>query len=209
MLLLFGAKPSRQNLSDVARTTSLVVIAAHQKQGLLFSFHRSLLLIGESPWREKSICVYLCRTVRIWDYTQDACINVLSGHKAPVRGLMWNTEVPFLLISGNSSPIHLPLFGHWHSGSEGTRVFLNSSVITCSLPPSWQCFFSFSHSVTLRAQHAGRFVKPGCNILPQTGFVSSYLLLRSKRSMTAKELLQRILSMQKMYNLDNIVSRII
>lgn len=43
------------------------------------------------------------RTVRIWDYTQDACINVLSGHTAPVRGLMWNTEVPYLLISGNSS----------------------------------------------------------------------------------------------------------
>lgn len=55
------------------------------------------------PCKEKSICVYLCRTVRIWDYTQDACINVLSGHKAPVRGLMWNTEVPFLLISGNAS----------------------------------------------------------------------------------------------------------
>lgn len=42
-----------------------------------------------------------CRTVRIWDYTQDACISVLSGHSAPVRGLMWNTEVPYLLISGS------------------------------------------------------------------------------------------------------------
>ena len=41
------------------------------------------------------------RTVRIWDYTQDACINVLSGHTAPVRGLMWNTEVPYLLTSGS------------------------------------------------------------------------------------------------------------
>ncbi|KAH0616110.1 hypothetical protein JD844_026972 [Phrynosoma platyrhinos] len=40
-------------------------------------------------------------TVRIWDYTQDACINVLSGHKAPVRGLLWNTEIPYLLISGS------------------------------------------------------------------------------------------------------------
>uniref|UniRef100_A0A673XZX5 WD repeat domain 17 n=1 Tax=Salmo trutta TaxID=8032 RepID=A0A673XZX5_SALTR len=40
-------------------------------------------------------------TVRIWDYTQDACINVLSGHTAPVRGLMWNTEVPYLLTSGS------------------------------------------------------------------------------------------------------------
>ncbi|XP_055132425.1 WD repeat-containing protein 17 isoform X7 [Symphalangus syndactylus] len=40
-------------------------------------------------------------TVRIWDYTQDACINILSGHTAPVRGLMWNTEIPYLLISGS------------------------------------------------------------------------------------------------------------
>lgn len=45
-----------------------------------------------------SVC---CRTVRIWDYTQDACINVLSGHAAPVRGLMWNSEVPYLLTSGS------------------------------------------------------------------------------------------------------------
>ncbi|XP_054341349.1 WD repeat-containing protein 17 isoform X6 [Pongo pygmaeus] len=40
-------------------------------------------------------------TVRIWDYTQDACISILSGHTAPVRGLMWNTEIPYLLISGS------------------------------------------------------------------------------------------------------------
>ncbi|XP_068869857.1 WD repeat-containing protein 17 isoform X5 [Aphelocoma coerulescens] len=40
-------------------------------------------------------------TVRIWDYTQDACINVLGGHTAPVRGLMWNPEIPYLLISGS------------------------------------------------------------------------------------------------------------
>ena len=44
-----------------------------------------------------------CSTVRIWDYTQDACINVLSGHSAPVRGLLWNTEVPYLLTSGMQS----------------------------------------------------------------------------------------------------------
>lgn len=49
-----------------------------------------------------SVCVCVCRrTVRIWDYTQDACINVLSGHTAPVRGLMWNSEVPYLLTSGS------------------------------------------------------------------------------------------------------------
>ncbi|XP_062932887.1 WD repeat-containing protein 17 isoform X3 [Cynocephalus volans] len=40
-------------------------------------------------------------SVRIWDYTQDACINILSGHTAPVRGLLWNTEIPYLLISGS------------------------------------------------------------------------------------------------------------
>ncbi|XP_074085041.1 WD repeat-containing protein 17 isoform X5 [Macrotis lagotis] len=40
-------------------------------------------------------------TVRIWDYTQDACINTLTGHTAPVRGLMWNPEIPYLLISGS------------------------------------------------------------------------------------------------------------
>ncbi|XP_074185996.1 WD repeat-containing protein 17 isoform X8 [Rhinolophus sinicus] len=40
-------------------------------------------------------------SVRIWDYTQDACISILSGHTAPVRGLMWNSEIPYLLISGS------------------------------------------------------------------------------------------------------------
>lgn len=53
-----------------------------------------------------SVC--LCSTVRIWDYTQDTCINVLSGHKAPVRGLLWNTEIPYLLISGEKT-----LSGAW------------------------------------------------------------------------------------------------
>lgn len=47
------------------------------------------------------LCVCVFRTVRIWDYTQDVCINVLSGHTAPVRGLMWNSEVPYLLTSGS------------------------------------------------------------------------------------------------------------
>lgn len=60
--------------------------------------------IGKAAVRDASIlkCVCMCcRTVRIWDYTQDACINVLSGHTAPVRGLMWNSEVPYLLTSGS------------------------------------------------------------------------------------------------------------
>ncbi|MEQ2205520.1 hypothetical protein XENOCAPTIV_001502, partial [Xenoophorus captivus] len=64
------------------------------------------LLLWVLCWRfyvEESVWMFVCRisTVRIWDYTQDACINVLSGHTAPVRGLMWNTEVPYLLISGS------------------------------------------------------------------------------------------------------------
>lgn len=56
------------------------------------------------------LCV--SRTVRIWDYTQDACINVLSGHTAPVRGLLWNTEVPYLLISGTELLGLAELFVH-------------------------------------------------------------------------------------------------
>ena len=40
-------------------------------------------------------------SIRVWDYTQDACIMVLNGHTAPVRGLLWSTEIPYLLISGS------------------------------------------------------------------------------------------------------------
>ena len=28
-------------------------------------------------------------------------MNVLSGHKGPVRGLLWNTEIPYLLVTGS------------------------------------------------------------------------------------------------------------
>ena len=41
------------------------------------------------------------RTIRIWDYTQDSCVNILVGHAAPVRGLLWNPEIPYILISGS------------------------------------------------------------------------------------------------------------
>ena len=37
----------------------------------------------------------------MWDYSQDACIITLLGHKGPVRGLIWNTEIPYLVISGS------------------------------------------------------------------------------------------------------------
>ncbi|KAK0130634.1 WD repeat-containing protein 17 [Merluccius polli] len=33
----------------------------------------------------------------IWDYTQDACINVLSGHTAPVRGCCGTQRSPTFL----------------------------------------------------------------------------------------------------------------
>ncbi len=41
------------------------------------------------------------RTIRIWDYTQNTCSTILNGHTAPVRGLLWSLEIPYLLISGS------------------------------------------------------------------------------------------------------------
>uniref|UniRef100_A0A3Q2FKJ8 WD repeat domain 17 n=1 Tax=Cyprinodon variegatus TaxID=28743 RepID=A0A3Q2FKJ8_CYPVA len=82
------------------------IIQSHSVQKA--HFHYSALYMAVSILLKMSIIsgynvsfVYWSSTVRIWDYTQDACINVLSGHTAPVRGLMWNTEVPHLLISGS------------------------------------------------------------------------------------------------------------
>ncbi len=40
-------------------------------------------------------------TVRLWDYSQDGCVRVLQGHLAPVRGLVWSTELPYMLASGS------------------------------------------------------------------------------------------------------------
>lgn len=38
----------------------------------------------------------------MWDYTQDgSCIRLFQGHSGPVRGLIWNPEVPYLLMSGS------------------------------------------------------------------------------------------------------------
>jgi len=44
-------------------------------------------------------CIY--STVRLWDYTQEGCIRVFQGHTAPVRGLSWNPEIPYLLVTGS------------------------------------------------------------------------------------------------------------
>ena len=38
----------------------------------------------------------------MWDYTQEGgSIRIFQGHTAPVRGLLWNPEVPYLLMSGS------------------------------------------------------------------------------------------------------------
>ena len=37
----------------------------------------------------------------MWDYSQDACIAIMTGHKGPVRGLLWNPEIPYLVVSGS------------------------------------------------------------------------------------------------------------
>ncbi|WAQ98157.1 WDR17-like protein [Mya arenaria] len=45
--------------------------------------------------------VFHVNTVRIWDYSEDACLREMKGHKGPVRGLLWNSEIPYLLASGS------------------------------------------------------------------------------------------------------------
>jgi len=38
----------------------------------------------------------------MWDYTQEGgAIRIFRGHAGPVRGLLWNPEVPYLLMSGS------------------------------------------------------------------------------------------------------------
>ncbi|XP_033115625.1 WD repeat-containing protein 17-like [Anneissia japonica] len=69
----------------------------------VFSGHTAKVFrVKWSPLREGILCSGSDDgTIRVWDYTQDACVNVLNGHTAPVRGLLWNQEVPYLLISGS------------------------------------------------------------------------------------------------------------
>lgn len=47
------------------------------------------------------INIYLFRSIRVWDYSQDSCISTLNGHQGPVRGLIWNMELPYLIVSGS------------------------------------------------------------------------------------------------------------
>ena len=53
---------------------------------------------------DSSRCVLtnsVCSMIRVWDYSQESCYQVLRGHEGPVRGIMWNSEIPYLLVSGS------------------------------------------------------------------------------------------------------------
>uniref|UniRef100_H2TK73 WD repeat domain 17 n=1 Tax=Takifugu rubripes TaxID=31033 RepID=H2TK73_TAKRU len=106
---VFGCDWSQNNKDMIAtgcedKNVRVYYLATSSEQPLkVFTGHLAKVFhVRWSPLREGILCSGSDDgTVRIWDYTQDACINVLSGHKAPVRGLLWNTEVPYLLISGS------------------------------------------------------------------------------------------------------------
>ncbi|XP_054635631.1 WD repeat-containing protein 17 isoform X4 [Dunckerocampus dactyliophorus] len=106
---VFGCDWSQNNKDMIAtgcedKNVRVYYLATSSDQPLkVFTGHLAKVFhVRWSPLREGILCSGSDDgTVRIWDYTQDACINVLSGHTSPVRGLMWNTEVPYLLISGS------------------------------------------------------------------------------------------------------------
>uniref|UniRef100_A0A8P4K2D7 WD repeat domain 17 n=1 Tax=Dicentrarchus labrax TaxID=13489 RepID=A0A8P4K2D7_DICLA len=106
---VFGCDWSQNNKDMIAtgcedKNVRVYYLATSSDQPLkVFTGHLAKVFhVRWSPLREGILCSGSDDgTVRIWDYTQDACINVLSGHTAPVRGLMWNAEVPYLLISGS------------------------------------------------------------------------------------------------------------
>uniref|UniRef100_A0AAY5KXC0 WD repeat domain 17 n=1 Tax=Esox lucius TaxID=8010 RepID=A0AAY5KXC0_ESOLU len=106
---VFGCDWSQNNKDMIAtgcedKNVRVYYLATSSDQPLkVFTGHLAKVFhVRWSPLREGILCSGSDDgTVRIWDYTQDACINVLSGHAAPVRGLMWNTEVPYLLTSGS------------------------------------------------------------------------------------------------------------
>lgn len=106
---MFGCDWSQNNKDMIAtgcedKNVRVYYLATSSDQPLkVFTGHTAKVFhVRWSPLREGILCSGSDDgTVRIWDYTQDACINVLSGHTAPVRGLMWNPEIPYLLISGS------------------------------------------------------------------------------------------------------------
>ncbi|XP_020931538.1 WD repeat-containing protein 17 isoform X5 [Sus scrofa] len=106
---VFGCDWSQNNKDMIAtgcedKNVRVYYMATSSDQPLkVFSGHTEKVFhVRWSPLREGILCSGSDDgSVRIWDYTQDACINILSGHTAPVRGLMWNTEIPYLLVSGS------------------------------------------------------------------------------------------------------------
>ncbi|XP_060147600.1 WD repeat-containing protein 17 isoform X9 [Globicephala melas] len=106
---VFGCDWSQNNRDMIAtgcedKNVRVYYVATSSDQPLkVFSGHTEKVFhVRWSPLREGVLCSGSDDgSVRIWDYTKDACINVLRGHTAPVRGLMWNTEIPYLLISGS------------------------------------------------------------------------------------------------------------
>ncbi|XP_051025565.1 WD repeat-containing protein 17 [Acomys russatus] len=106
---VFGCDWSQNNKDMIAtgcedKNVRVFYVATSSSQPLkVFSGHTARVFhVKWSPLREGILCSGSDDgSVRIWDYTQDACINILNGHTAPVRGLMWNPEIPYLLISGS------------------------------------------------------------------------------------------------------------
>ncbi|KAM9043586.1 WD repeat-containing protein 17 isoform 4-T5 [Megaptera novaeangliae] len=106
---VFGCDWSQNNRDMIAtgcedKNVRVYYVTTSSDQPLkVFSGHTEKVFhVRWSPLREGILCSGSDDgSVRIWDYTQDACINILRGHTAPVRGLMWNTEIPYLLISGS------------------------------------------------------------------------------------------------------------
>ncbi|XP_074650106.1 WD repeat-containing protein 17-like [Tubulanus polymorphus] len=106
---VFGCDWSTNNKDMIAtgcedKCVRVFYMATNTDQPLkVFAGHTAKVFnVKWSPLREGILCSGSDDgTIRVWDYTQDACINVLVGHTAPVRGLLWNTEIPYLLISGS------------------------------------------------------------------------------------------------------------
>ncbi|XP_035308719.1 WD repeat-containing protein 17 isoform X7 [Cricetulus griseus] len=106
---VFGCDWSQNNKDMIAtgcedKNVRVFYVATSSNQPLkVFTGHTARVFhVKWSPLREGILCSGSDDgSVRIWDYTQDACINILNGHTAPVRGLTWNTEIPYLLISGS------------------------------------------------------------------------------------------------------------
>ena len=44
---------------------------------------------------------HLILTYFVLIYFQEDCLTVLEGHRAAVRGLLWNPEIPGILMSGS------------------------------------------------------------------------------------------------------------